>query len=579
MNGGGGRADYRHTIVAMPVVGGSHSLGELLPRRRSSNTRSPFVAPFGNSTAVSSPLVRQGLPNLRSLSTQCGMYTDCASCSSAFPKCAWCGSSRTCMNSPASLVSAVVGASLQAHVVYSHEEYTLTYSENAGTVNVISDDTCGMWLFNPGSCVWVQGFCTSHGDTCAGCSVNGGCGYCEGGLVSEPVCIAGSSSGPIGMNGSQPPCDGGRWIFGDWNQYYSTGEWMDPCTHECDNHNANAPLTSHTGSIALGDDTRYIAYPSGANCMWELRPDGLDIPLVLKIKFDAIASQGDTILIYERFNGSGGSLVGWGGCPTTQHSCIYVKYAHAQPPVLIHFLSTYRPAGSIVLGAFEVTWSPSGLTNHFASSLHGTFGSGNEGFEFVWFCLAFFLVPFLGVVLFLRWRCRAQRDPTARTGVAIPENSRRQKVDIERLERDLPSCRPYRVEAIPEGAGAGACSVCLGELELDEEVRKLPCGHVFHRPCIDSWLGRSTVCPMCRASALPPSLVVRQQRSSSSHASSPAASANTASRLMRSWPPDRRSAVASAAASAPQPAVIGSHNGPPDARADSEPTRAADLVV
>ncbi|XP_058731435.1 E3 ubiquitin-protein ligase RING1-like [Vicia villosa] len=44
------------------------------------------------------------------------------------------------------------------------------------------------------------------------------------------------------------------------------------------------------------------------------------------------------------------------------------------------------------------------------------------------------------------------------------------------------------------------CSVCLSEFEEDENLRLLPkCNHAFHLPCIDTWLGSHTSCPMCRA--------------------------------------------------------------------------------
>lgn len=35
------------------------------------------------------------------------------------------------------------------------------------------------------------------------------------------------------------------------------------------------------------------------------------------------------------------------------------------------------------------------------------------------------------------------------------------------------------------------------EFEIDEEIRKLPCNHVYHLKCIDDWLLRSFTCPSC----------------------------------------------------------------------------------
>uniref|UniRef100_A0A6N2L204 RING-type E3 ubiquitin transferase n=1 Tax=Salix viminalis TaxID=40686 RepID=A0A6N2L204_SALVM len=44
------------------------------------------------------------------------------------------------------------------------------------------------------------------------------------------------------------------------------------------------------------------------------------------------------------------------------------------------------------------------------------------------------------------------------------------------------------------------CSVCLNEFRDDETLRLLPkCSHAFHIPCIDTWLGSHTNCPLCRA--------------------------------------------------------------------------------
>lgn len=48
------------------------------------------------------------------------------------------------------------------------------------------------------------------------------------------------------------------------------------------------------------------------------------------------------------------------------------------------------------------------------------------------------------------------------------------------------------------GVEACACGVCLMDLEAGDEIRTLrPCGHRFHRSCIDHWLLEcSTACPV-----------------------------------------------------------------------------------
>jgi hypothetical protein len=43
------------------------------------------------------------------------------------------------------------------------------------------------------------------------------------------------------------------------------------------------------------------------------------------------------------------------------------------------------------------------------------------------------------------------------------------------------------------------CSVCLDQATQGDELwRQLPCAHIFHRECIDSWLRINAVCPMCK---------------------------------------------------------------------------------
>eukprot|EP00439_Symbiodinium_sp_Y106_P057920 s2461_g8.t1 len=47
------------------------------------------------------------------------------------------------------------------------------------------------------------------------------------------------------------------------------------------------------------------------------------------------------------------------------------------------------------------------------------------------------------------------------------------------------------------GDSETSCAVCLSEFDRDAVLRRLPCGHSFHRGCIDKWLKRNKVCPLC----------------------------------------------------------------------------------
>lgn len=53
-------------------------------------------------------------------------------------------------------------------------------------------------------------------------------------------------------------------------------------------------------------------------------------------------------------------------------------------------------------------------------------------------------------------------------------------------------------EAAP-GSLPDSCTLCWDTLGMDSSFRWLPCGHVFHLPCIDHWLRyQDASCPYCR---------------------------------------------------------------------------------
>merc|ERR1719502_1188292 len=48
-------------------------------------------------------------------------------------------------------------------------------------------------------------------------------------------------------------------------------------------------------------------------------------------------------------------------------------------------------------------------------------------------------------------------------------------------------------------AACAECSVCQETFACGEKnVKKLPCGHLFHKDCILPWLEQHNTCPVCR---------------------------------------------------------------------------------
>ncbi|CAH9054827.1 unnamed protein product [Cuscuta epithymum] len=49
------------------------------------------------------------------------------------------------------------------------------------------------------------------------------------------------------------------------------------------------------------------------------------------------------------------------------------------------------------------------------------------------------------------------------------------------------------------------CSVCLTEFAPEAEINRLPCGHVFHKACLEKWLKYwNLTCPLCRNNMITP---------------------------------------------------------------------------
>ncbi|KAL4147711.1 hypothetical protein PRNP1_001396 [Phytophthora ramorum] len=58
--------------------------------------------------------------------------------------------------------------------------------------------------------------------------------------------------------------------------------------------------------------------------------------------------------------------------------------------------------------------------------------------------------------------------------------------------------RTYMVNMFPPEDAC--CCICLNDYEATQSLRVLPCGHHFHKDCVDEWLLVNSTCPTCRKS-------------------------------------------------------------------------------
>uniref|UniRef100_A0A914YXZ5 RING-type domain-containing protein n=1 Tax=Panagrolaimus superbus TaxID=310955 RepID=A0A914YXZ5_9BILA len=71
------------------------------------------------------------------------------------------------------------------------------------------------------------------------------------------------------------------------------------------------------------------------------------------------------------------------------------------------------------------------------------------------------------------------------------------QLEEKRKARARGLLQQLRIDVYVEGQVEDECAICMIDFEAEEEIRRLPCNHVYHVKCIDDWLIRSFTCPSC----------------------------------------------------------------------------------
>lgn len=79
---------------------------------------------------------------------------------------------------------------------------------------------------------------------------------------------------------------------------------------------------------------------------------------------------------------------------------------------------------------------------------------------------------------------------------APPQEERTIPPASKKALRQIPTIQVTPEDLIDESNRE--CCICLEENKLGDKVARLPCGHLFHRPCVTDWLVKHNTCPICR---------------------------------------------------------------------------------
>jgi len=82
-------------------------------------------------------------------------------------------------------------------------------------------------------------------------------------------------------------------------------------------------------------------------------------------------------------------------------------------------------------------------------------------------------------------------DLNSKTGLAVE--------DIEKLQKNEFCSQGESVQSIIKGNVSDTCAICFEDYKTGDCLTSLPkCEHRFHGNCINGWLVKSPLCPMCR---------------------------------------------------------------------------------
>jgi hypothetical protein len=84
--------------------------------------------------------------------------------------------------------------------------------------------------------------------------------------------------------------------------------------------------------------------------------------------------------------------------------------------------------------------------------------------------------------------------------LVVSFKKRRQRSECHRAVQQLKT-KSYSAPLLADGEleEPNPCTICLEDFEPGDKLKVLPCGHEYHKECIEPWLlEKSSLCPLCK---------------------------------------------------------------------------------
>lgn len=98
------------------------------------------------------------------------------------------------------------------------------------------------------------------------------------------------------------------------------------------------------------------------------------------------------------------------------------------------------------------------------------------------------------------WRGRINRNQPSRNGVSLQQMDR----IAPAFQGECQSAEKQDQDGLLVGSDPSSlpdsqeCTICLEDMGASERKRMLPCQHLYHSHCIESWAVKNNACPNCR---------------------------------------------------------------------------------